>query len=192
MFFNLSGNAEFHNVPAIFQPSGAFQNTGVKAKLNLPDSLDLSATQVLSKAWSVSATVRYTRWGIFNNLIINYDNPNQPRACRPSITATYGLWRLGADWHIAPSWTLHGGIAYDESPILDQYREPRLPSADRRWLALGATWMLNPSNSLSFGWAHLFMNSHIPMNHTGPSGSTVVGQWSDNADLFSLQYQYSF
>ncbi|MGH8427201.1 MAG: OmpP1/FadL family transporter [Gammaproteobacteria bacterium] len=192
LFFNLSGTAEFDNVPSVFQPSGAFVDTGVQAKLNLPDTLDLSATQVLNNAWSISGTLRYVRWGIFNNLTVNYANPNQPPS---TLTFDYrNTWfaAIGADWKLTPSWTLHGGIAYDESPVVDEYREPRLPDADRRWLAAGATWALNPSSSLSFAWAHLFIGDHVPMNNTGPSGSTVVGQWSDNADLFSLQYQYSF
>jgi len=193
LFFNINGNVEFKNVPTLFQASKAFADAGAQAKLNLPDTVDLSATQAIGSAWKVSATVRYVRWSTFHSLIIRYDSPNT----QGSSTQTFdyrNTWfvGLGADYRLSSSWTLHGGVAYDQSPVRDQYREPRLPDTNRRWVAFGATWTLAPSSSVSVGWAHLFMNDHSPMNNTGPSGSTVKGQWSTNADLFSLQYQYSF
>ena len=192
LFFNLSGSAEYQNVPGVFQSTGAFQNTGVHARLSLPDTLDLSASQDIGPAWRVSATVRYVRWGVFNSLIVNYDNPKQPTSTQVFDYRNTWFVGLGADYRLNAHWTLHGGIAYDESPVRTQYREPRLPDSNRRWLSLGATWNLTPTSSVSVGWAHLFIGDHIPMDHTGPSGSTVVGQWSENADLFSLQYQLKF
>lgn len=195
LFFNLAGTAEYKNAPAMFTAQGFFTNTGVMAKLNLPDTLDLSATQQINPAWRISGTVRYVRWSTFQGLTVNYANPNQP-----STTVTYdyrNTWfvGVGADWRLNQEWTLHGGLAYDESPVRNAYREPRLPDANRRWLSVGATWTVSKNSSISFGWAHLFMNSHIPM-HSGPtqatSGSTVVGQWSDNADLYSVDYQIGF
>lgn len=192
LFFNVAGTAEFTNAPSIFQTSGAFRTTGAHGALDLPDTFDLSATQEINPTWTLQATVRYVRWSIFHDLTINYDNTNQPTTKLFFDYRNTWFVGVGADWHLNSAWTLRGGIAYDESPIRDQYREPRLPATNRRWVALGATWMFAPSNSVSFGWAHLFLNDHIPMNNTGPSGSTVVGQWSDNADLFSVQYQYHF
>ncbi|MGH8128841.1 MAG: OmpP1/FadL family transporter [Gammaproteobacteria bacterium] len=192
LFFNLSGTAEYQNVPAVFAPSGAFQNTGVHARLALPDTIDLSASQDIGPAWRVSGSVRYVRWSTFQDLNVTYDNPNQPESTQ--IYDYRNAWSvaLGADYRLNASWTLHGGIAYDQSPVRNLYREPRLPDSSRRWASVGATYNLTPSNSITLGWAHLFIGDHIPMNNTGPSGSTVIGQWSENADLFSLQYEIKF
>lgn len=192
LFFNLSGTAIYNNVPPLFQGSGAFQNTGAHAKLDLPDTLDLSATQELGPAWTLSGTVRYVRWSSFHDLTIKYDNPNQPTSVQLFDYRNTWFVGLGADWRLDSHWTLHGGIAYDQSPVRNSYREPRLPDTNRRWLSGGFTYSLTPSSDISFGWAHLFMSDHIPMNNTGPSGSTVIGQWSDNADLVSIQYQVKF
>ncbi len=201
LFFNLSGTAEYKNAPALFTATGAFQNTGVKAKLNLPDTIDLSATQQLGPAWSLSGTVRYVRWNSFNSLIVHYDNPNQPTSVQAFDYKNTWFVGLGADWRLNQAWTLHGGIAYDESPVQTHsveargtinYREPRLPDGNRRWLSAGVTYNLTSDSSINFGWAHLFIGNHLPMDHTGPSGSHVVGQWSVNADLFSIDYQVGF
>lgn len=192
LFFNVSGTAEYYDVPAVFQSSGAFRNTGANTKVDLPDTFDLSWTQRLTRAWSLSATVRYIRWGVFNGFTINYDNPNQPPTAVVYDYRDVWFGAVGADWRLNPSWTLHGGIAYDESPIRNEYRDPRLPGSSRRWIAAGATWNLSDEASVSFGYAHLFVGDHIPMNNTGTFGETVIGQWSVNANLFSVQFTYSF
>lgn len=192
LFFNLSGTATYKNAPAVFTSNGVFTNTGVQARIVLPDTIDLSATQQVGPAWQISGTVRYVRWSTFHDLTLKYDNPNQPTSVQLFDYRNTWFVGLGADYRLNESWTLHGGIAYDESPVRNTYREPRLPDSNRRWVSLGATWNLTPDSSVTLGWAHLFMNDHIPMNNTGPSGSTVVGQWSNNADLFSLQYTLGF
>ncbi len=192
LFFTLSGNTDFKGFPALFKNSGAFVPTGGSAGLDLPDTFDFSLTQDISPHWRLSGSVSYIRWGIFNGITVKFTNPLQP----PTTTVFdyRNVWyiALGADYRLNANWTLHGGIAYDESPVRTQYREPRLPDYNRRWVAFGATWNINPANSLSFSYAHLFINSHIPMNHTGSSGSTVIGTWGLSSDLFSVGYQYRF
>jgi len=196
LFFKLSGTAEFKNAPAIFTAQGAFTNTDVSAKLNLPDTLDLSVTQDLGPAWKLSGTLRYVRWDTFENLTIHYANPNQPTSVQPFNYKNTWYAAIGADWRLNNTWTLHGGVAYDQSPVQTggpvNYREPRLPDGNRRWISAGVTYNLSSDSNISFGWAHLFIGDHLPMNNTGPSGSTVVGQWSDNADLYSIDYQIGF
>lgn len=191
-FFNLSGDAQFKNTPAIFAAQNVFTDTGAQAKVDLPDMLNLGITQQLNSRWKLSGTIRYTRWSTFHDLAIGFSNPNQP-----PVNTTYdyrNAWfvSIGADYTVNRAWTLHGGLAYDESPVRDAYRDPRLPDTNRRWAAFGATWTIDHHNRVAIGYAHLFMHDHVPMDHTGPSGSTVIGTWSENANLVSLNYQYRF
>ncbi|MDN5864781.1 MAG: outer membrane protein transport protein [Gammaproteobacteria bacterium] len=192
LFFDLEGDAVFKNTPAVFQPSGAFEPTGGHADVNLPDAIDLSVSQQIGPSWRVSASARYTRWSIFHAVTIDYDNPAQPSSTLVFNYQNTWTLALGADWRINPHWTVHGGVSYDESPVTDQYRNARLPDADRRWIAAGVTWNINNSSSLAFGWAHLFIGDSVPMDQTGTFGDHVVGTWSENADLYSIQYQMRF
>lgn len=192
LFFDLGGDATYKNVPAVFQAAGAFKNTGAHAEVNLPDSINVSLTQQIGSAWRLSATARYVRWSTFHDLTITYDNPKQPDSVQLYNYKNGWFLSVGADWRLNQHWTLHGGLAYDQSPVRDNLREPRLPDDDRRWVSVGATWNINPHNSITLGWAHLFIGDDIPMNNVGPSGSHVVGNWSENADLISLQYQMRF
>jgi long-chain fatty acid transport protein len=192
LFFDASGDATYKNVPQIFQAAGVFKNTGAHAKVNLPDSINLSVTQDIGPAWRVSATARYVRWSAFHDVRFVYDNPKQPDSEQLYNYKNGWFLAVGADWRLNEHWTFHGGVAYDQSPVRDSLREPRLPDSNRTWLSVGATWNLDARNSFTLGWAHLFIGDNIPMDNTGPSGSHVVGTWSENADLISLQYQMKF
>lgn len=192
LFFDLSGDAIFTDTPALLKASGAFQPTSAAAGLNLPDYVDLSISQQITPAWRVSASAKYTRWSTFNAVTIDYANPRQPSSTL--VFNYHNTWTLalGADWSVSPHWTIHGGIAYDESPVRDAFREPRLPDATRHWIAAGFTWNINHSNSLAFGWAHLFIGNSVPMDNIGTFGERVKGTWDENADLISLQYAITF
>lgn len=192
LFFNLTGSAEFNNFPALFTSQGLFVPTSTSAALNLPDQLDLSITQRLNRKWRISGSATYIRWGVLNGITVNFSNPRQPSTTTPFDYRNVWYLALGADYYLNPSWTLHGGIAYDESPVRTEYREPRLPDYNRRWVAVGATWHLSPGSSITLAYDHLFFNHHIPIDHTGSSGSTVIGTYAMSADIYSLGYRYTF
>src|SRR5690606_20103101 len=47
---------------------------------------------------------------------------------------------------------LQAPLAYDETPVEDHRRPPRLPDNDRKWFSFGATWEM--SDALEFSAAH--------------------------------------
>jgi long-chain fatty acid transport protein len=60
---------------------------------------------------------------------------------------------LGLEYLLDESWKVRGGAGYDQSPIPDATRNPRIPDADRVWLAAGAAYQLTPSSSVNLPWA---------------------------------------
>jgi long-chain fatty acid transport protein len=63
---------------------------------------------------------------------------------------------LGTEYRASPDWTFHGGAGFDQTPVPDTTREPRIPDADRVWVALGATYRLSPRCDLKVSAARLF------------------------------------
>ena len=51
-----------------------------------------------------------------------------------------GACRSAANYHWNKRWTFRGGLAFDQSPVRDAQRTPRLPDNDRTWVALGAQY----------------------------------------------------
>ena len=50
------------------------------------------------------------------------------------------FFALGATWKPNAQWTVRAGAAFDQSPIPDSTRSPRIPGEDRTWIALGAKY----------------------------------------------------
>jgi long-chain fatty acid transport protein len=106
-------------------------------------------------------------------------------------------WRvsLGANYHYSERWTFKGGVAWDQSPVQNQYRTVRLPDNDRTWLALGAKFKVTQSAAIDFGYAHLFIsNASINNTKVGSGGltTTVVGSYEESVDILSVQYTQAF
>ena len=105
-------------------------------------------------------------------------------------------WRyaLGATYQLGETTTLRAGAAYDQTPVPDATRTPRLPDADRTWLAIGARWQPSPALVVDVGYAHLFSET-VPLNqnagNTAASGPLLGEQHSD-IDILSAQVAYRF
>jgi long-chain fatty acid transport protein len=84
--------------------------------------------------------------------------------------------------------------ASDTTPnSINASRTARLPDADRKWLAFGATWHTTDHSQWDLGYAHLFINSHIPFDQVdGTSGDHIVGTYKADADIIGLSYRYRF
>ncbi|MGH8281649.1 MAG: outer membrane protein transport protein, partial [Gammaproteobacteria bacterium] len=72
-------------------------------------------------------------------------------------------------------------------------RTARLPDTDRKWVAVGASWKVSDHSKWDIGYAHLFINNHVPFSQLdGSSGDYISGQFKGDADILGLQYIYKF
>ena len=122
--------------------NAALANGGVTADIELPDIANLSIFHRLNDRWDVMADVQYTRWSVFKELrfvrttgaLLSNTPENFDDAWRFSVGATY---------HWSDAWSFRGGLAFDQSPVNTTDRTPRLPDADRVWIAVGAQYRFN-------------------------------------------------
>ncbi len=95
---------------------------------------------------------------------------------------------VGATHQLNDQWTLRGGLAYDKSPVPEEYRSISIPDVDRTWYTLGATYAY--SQNLSFDAAFAFLDgSQVTfIEHDTPYEFTSGG----DAYLLGLQMNYRF
>lgn len=172
------------------------RNGNIKANLTLPDSLSMSAFHDVDDKLSLMGDLTFTRWSKIQEIRIRYDTGQ-------ADTVTPENWRnalrlsLGADYRLNETWLLRCGVAYDQTPVTgDQYRTPRLPDADRKWLSVGANYKLSPAASIDFAYAHLFIgkaNVNTTSNEPAPGLHTVlIGSYDEAIDIVSLQFNYRY
>ena len=217
---NLSGSASFTNAPALFTGQGLFQNQGISAQFTTPQIVSLSLFQQLDDKWSLMADWTYSGWSSFQNLTINFASYNpSTQTGQPPVTVQEGLsnsnrFAVGANYKFNDQWTFRGGVALDKSPVpnpsapcntvtppslttcnnsVNASRTARLPDADRKWIALGASWKVSDHSQWDIGYAHLFINGHVPYSQLdGSSGDYISGQFDADADILGIQYIYRF
>lgn len=150
-------------------------NSNLSANLHLPGSIILSAFSALTPKWDVLGSIYYTRWSLFHNLQLE-NLAAIPGVVPSSINDVFDYHDsinvvLGVHYHINKKWMVKGGVAWDQTPTRDGYRDVRLPDANRYVVALGVHWQVTPSVGWDVGAAHLF-TGHIKIDNSRAQAPT--------------------
>ncbi|MDO8953488.1 MAG: OmpP1/FadL family transporter [Gammaproteobacteria bacterium] len=168
---------------------------GATASITLPDQILISGSQVLNNKWTVMASALWTHWALMNGI-----NANLTNGVADDTTMDWrNTWffSLGAKYQLNQRWALMGGTAYDQTPTINQYRDPRIPGSNRYWLTTGVDYQ--PSQNLAFDltYEHIFMASQtISVSQSGPSNlpttNSIYADYSGYANIIAAGVRYTF
>ncbi len=195
----LEGDADF-DVPAKAQAilatlgSGAFQDTDASGVITLPDTFSVSLYHRYGPKLAVMADATWTGWAKFDELRIEFDNPEQPDSVTTENWKNTWRFALGATYNPLPEWALRFGVAYDETPVPDaKHRTPRLPDNDRYWLSLGTGYQVSDRCSFDIGYTHLFAGTakidKDPVGEDATRGG-LKGDVDVSGDIVSVQANF--
>ena len=168
---------------------GTLSTNSLMVDTTLPAMSMLSVYHQFNPQWAGEATVGYTEWNVFNNVILQ--NVQSPTGLVVSNTPEnyQNTWRvaIGGTYQPFEKWLFRAGLGYDQTPTVSPYRDVRLPDGNRTAAAIGAHYQAMKTLGLDVGWTHLFIQDGIV--HTNSSrGPTVVSGQSDNsADIVGVQ-----
>ncbi len=181
---------------AISNATGAFQKTRATAVLETPETLTFGVYHELDDRWALMADVAWTRWSRIDEFRVKFDNPAQPDAVTEADWQDTVYVAAGVTFRPAPPWTLRAGFAYDESPVPNRTRTPRVPDSDRYWLSFGASYQPTQSINLSLGYAHIFGTDASVKLAADAQGNAESGNLSGDvdasADIVGLQLRITF
>ncbi|MDX2479586.1 MAG: outer membrane protein transport protein [Desulfuromusa sp.] len=170
---------------------------GVNGKIALPASASLSLFHQLNDQWAIMTDINWTEWSSFEELTLNFEGAGI--GGNPSTTTLENwedTWRysVGTSYAYNESLVLRGGLAYDETPIKDNYRTPRIPGEDRYWITLGAGITLSQSFVVDIAYAHLFVDdSKINLvSDDNDSAGYLTGEYENQVDIASVALTYRF
>jgi len=193
----LNGHATFGVPTSVQFASGGliggtvFTNGPISATVATPSVLTFSVSQKFSDTFTLSADIERTGWNSLQGLTVKFANPAQPPSSELFKWNSTMEYALGMDWKFAPEWTLRAGIAHDETPTNNTYRDPRLPDNNRTLYSLGLGWTPNDNVSWNIGYSHIAIDTPT-VNDISATGSTLVGKYSANANLFGVSGTFSF
>jgi long-chain fatty acid transport protein len=190
----LTGDADFRipqKAALLQEQSGALIDTAAQASTTLPDRASISLFQALREDLHFLADVTWTNWSLFDELVFEFANPNQPNTVQPENWKDSLRYSMGLVWAIDQMWTLRGGFAYDESPVTSRVDlTPRIPDADRYWLALGVGIKPTTRIRVDLSYAHIFSPQVSTRNLDPTTGNRLIGNFQSAADIFGFQITY--
>ena len=181
---------------ALSGATGAFVDTGAKASFTAPESVSFGIYHEITPKWALSGEVAWTHWSRFNELRIRFDNPAQSDSVTDESWTNQWFYALGVTYRPNQRWTWRAGVAYEDSPVPDRTRTPRIPGNDRFWLAFGGRYQVLPNFDIDFGYTHIFAEDGDIDLTTSGTGNTFRGNLSgtfENAiDIVTVQAKYRF
>jgi long-chain fatty acid transport protein len=165
----------------------------VKEQVELPDTFSIGGSHQVNSQWRVLADYSWTGWSSIQSLDI------QSASTGARVTGVElkfkDSWRvgLGAEYQLNQPWLLRAGLAYDTSPVQDEYRTPRLPDSDRIWLAFGARYQPSPTMWFDFGYTYLFVDdASSQLQPPGPLPGTLKGTYAGDVQVLGVQATLRF
>ncbi len=116
----------------------ATTNTGFTTRLTLPETLS-SALVWQPGRWTLSSTLRWTRWSRLQAARVVFDNAT-PSVTEPLHFQDSILVAVGAGYRVHERVTVSMGYAQESSTVDDQRRSARAPDSARRYLSAGLGW----------------------------------------------------
>lgn len=177
----------------VAQAVGAqLSSVGGSTDAELPATVNLGIRQEVTSDLALLAGVQWIGWNRFDKLVIHYDDNRPSTVIDENYDNSY-RFAGGAEYRVNDTWTVRGGLAYDESPVDGHTRDARVPDNDRLTLALGATLRATDQLTVDMGYQHVFVHDGS-INETAPggSGNTLQGEYHNAADLIGVQVNYKF
>ncbi|MCF6179777.1 MAG: outer membrane protein transport protein, partial [Geopsychrobacter sp.] len=114
-----------------------FEDQAINGTITLPASASLSLYHQINDRFALMGDVSWTDWSSFDKLTINFEGAGIATKSNSTTTENWeDTWRysIGATFRATDDLLLRTGLAYDETPILDEFRTPRIPGENRTWL----------------------------------------------------------
>lgn len=176
--------------------TGAFTNTGAETKFEFPPMAGIGVHQEIGKDFALMAEAQWTGWSTLDELIIKFDNPAQPDNVSEYQWNDAWFFALGGTWAATDRLKLRLGAAFDQSPVRNRYRSPRVPDSDRYWLAAGLGWRVLDNLSLDLGYTHIFFDDADVRQRGTDTGSALRGNldasYESQIDIVTLSLVYRF
>lgn len=162
----------------------------VTAKLTTPDQITAGLYHDINEQWAVMAEIGWTNWSTFDEIRVKFDG-GAPDSVTPEDWENVWFGAVGVTWKASEKFALRGGLAFDQSPIPDATRTPRIPGEDRTWVSLGVNYAATPNFSIDAGYTHIFVDDST-VDVTYAPAPNLTATFENSVDILAIQGTFRF
>jgi long-chain fatty acid transport protein len=172
----------------------ALTGGNASASLRFPARVSLALKQTISEDLDLLLDANVTLWSTLQSVTITAANP----AIGVSTVIPFNYrnaWRLAGalEYRLPESWSLRGGVAWDQTPIPLSAVQASLPDRDRLYLSAGLSYRVNDCLSLDLGYSHItYLGGRVPINRTTSNGDTLRGAFGVGGNIVAAQFKLEY
>ncbi|WIE49844.1 outer membrane protein transport protein [Pseudomonas sp. GM17] len=203
--YNLKGTTRVTGANGLLAPIPALGLPGLNGKYDAsldfttPETVDASLTWRVNERLDFSAGALWSRWSRVPELRVLNSSVPQAYGAFDSIVETL-KWRdtwsfsTGASYRLNKQWKVRAGIAYEPTPMPNQYTTTRAPSGDRKIFTLGLNWQMTDRTSLDLGYGYIHEDAVKVSQATSQGGlrPAYSSTYHNSVNGLGLQMNYSF
>ena len=168
--------------------------------LELPAFAELASHHQLTENWAMHASVNWTQWSVFDELVAYFPGEQKPVGDLESDLVKEenfkDNWRfaLGTTYQVNNDWVVRGGVALDKTAVEDEYRTITIPDSDRIWFSAGAGYQATKNLTVDFAVTYIKAHGDAPINESmnllGLAQVNFDGKASGDVWLVGAQLSY--
>lgn len=170
-------------------------NQDITAKLTTPALLTMGVYHDINSKWSVMAEAQKTYWSSFDDLTIKGQYAIKPLSVTDENWKDAWFYSIGANYQLNEQWKLRFGLAFDQTPVNDYNRTPRIPDSDRIWYSTGFEYKYDDNLTVNAGYSYIRAeSSRVNLLGTGNDATRggLHAKYKGNIHLFGLGAVYTF
>jgi long-chain fatty acid transport protein len=130
----------------------------IEADFRSPETVTVGIRQQVTDQLTIMAGAEWSNWSRFEDLTI------KSSASGAAIAQTIEDWNdgwfvsVGVEYAMNDAVALRAGVAFENSPVPDATRTPRIPDNDRIWLSVGASYQITQKMRANLAYTHVFID----------------------------------
>ena len=189
---HIEGNADLD-----FNVFAAGVSTSATAELTTPDTASLGIYQEIGNEWAVMGEIAWTDWSDFDELRVKLDGQADNVTVEDWDDSIFVALGVSYKPQAVEGLSLRLGLAYDQTPIPDDTRTPRIPGNDRYWVSIGAGYKPFDWAEVTLSYTHIFMqdgnvNLTIADDPNNLARGDIKASYDQHIDIFTLSGRIIF
>lgn len=176
--------------------AGLFSADGFTADFATPATAAFGLRYAASERLTLLASARVMFWSSFDVVTLTFNDGATPPEVATQDWKDSVLLSIGGEYAASEATTLRAGFMFDETPVNDQFANPRIPDGDRYWFAAGLTQNLGEKLSADIGLAYAFFSDRpIDLDGAAPENlfrGSLTADFESAAFAASLRLRYKF